>query len=85
MLRHSGNFFLPQYDELCVAVLNFMDHRLILIRLEVIGLIPRLVQRCPEVYARRYLARSLDFLIVSASSPLPCGVHEHRTACAGDE
>ena len=85
MLRHSGNFVLPRYDELCVAVLNFMDHRLILIRLEVIGLIPRLVQRCPEVYARRYLVRSLDFLIVSASSSPPCGVHEHRTACAGDE
>lgn len=74
MLRHSRGFMLPRYDEVCSAVLKFMGHRLVLIRLEVIRLIPRLARRCPEVYGRRYLDRSLEFLISSAAgsaSPHP--------------
>jgi len=68
MLKHSGKFIVPRFDEVCVAVLKLMKHKLILIRLEVIRLIPRLAQRCPEVYGRRYLDESLDFLIANAST-----------------
>ena len=68
MLKHSRNFILPRFDEVCVAVLNFMKHDLILIRLEVIRLIPRLAKRCPEIYGRRYLTQSLAFLIDSAAT-----------------
>ena len=67
MLKHSQNFIMPRFDEVCVAVLKFMKHRLILIRLEVIRLIPRLAARNPEVFGRRYLTESLKFLIASAS------------------
>jgi FKBP12-rapamycin complex-associated protein len=69
LLRHSRNFILPRYDEVCVAVLRFARHPLVLIRLEVMRLIPRLAHRCPEVYGRRYLGESLAFLIASASAP----------------
>lgn len=68
MLKHSRNFILPRFDEICVAVLKFMKHKLVLIRLEVIRLIPRLAQRCPEVYGRKYLTESLQFLIANAST-----------------
>lgn len=68
LLRHSRNFILPRYDEVCVAVLRFARHPLVLIRLEVMRLIPRLAHRCPEVYGRRYLGESLAFLIASASA-----------------
>ncbi|KAL7543713.1 hypothetical protein ACHAXR_013532 [Thalassiosira sp. AJA248-18] len=68
MLKHSRNFILPRFDEVCVAVLHLMKHHLILIRLEVIRLIPRLAKRCPEVYGRRYLEQSLEFLIANAST-----------------
>mmetsp|Transcript_15876 Transcript_15876/g.34202 ORF Transcript_15876/g.34202 Transcript_15876/m.34202 type:complete len:1004 (+) Transcript_15876:2382-5393(+) len=65
ILRHSGNFILPRFDELCVAVLKFAEHPLVLIRLEVLRLVPRLAKRCPEIYGRRYLQPSLEFLIAS--------------------
>lgn len=67
MLKHSRNFMLPRFDEVCVAVLRHMQHHLVLIRLEVMRLIPRLARRCPEVYGRRYLTQSLEFLIASAA------------------
>ena len=54
-----------------VAVLKFRMHHLILIRLEVIRLIPRLAKRCPEVYGRRYLEQSVEFLMASAGTSPP--------------
>mmetsp|Transcript_20902 Transcript_20902/g.45314 ORF Transcript_20902/g.45314 Transcript_20902/m.45314 type:complete len:3366 (+) Transcript_20902:339-10436(+) len=71
MLKHSQNFILPRFDEVCVAVLKFMKHDMILIQLEVTRLIPKLAQRCPEVYGRRYLNQSLEFLIASAATSPP--------------
>lgn len=65
MLRHSGSFMLPRFDEVCEAVLKFAKHPLVLIRLEVLRLVPRLAKRCPEIYERRYLQPSLEFLIAS--------------------
>jgi hypothetical protein len=68
LLKHSRKFILPRFDELCVAALKFMKSPLILLRLELIRLIPKLAHRCPQVYGRRYLNQSLDFLMASASS-----------------
>lgn len=81
IVNHSRNFILPRFDEVCTAVLSFMDHPMILIRLEVVRLIPKLAQRCPGVYGRRYLEESLDFLIsCAATSPPPKGVDMRPTA-----
>jgi serine/threonine-protein kinase mTOR len=73
-IQRTRDFVLPRFDEICEAVLAFTDHPKALIRLEVIRLIPRLGQRCPSVFGRRYLESGLLFLVKSASNPLPSRV-----------
>lgn len=74
MLACTGDFIIPRFEEVCRAVLAFVNHPKALIRLEVIRLIPRLACRCPKVFGRRCLEVSLQFLMESASSPTPKGV-----------
>lgn len=71
MIAQSRDFMLPRYDEVCRKVVDFMDHPKALVRLEVIRLLPRLARRCPMIFARRYLERSLTFLLESASTAPP--------------
>eukprot|EP00536_Pseudo-nitzschia_multiseries_P002882 jgi/Psemu1/318014/estExt_fgenesh1_pm.C_410004 len=72
MIAHTRDFMLPRYDEVCNKVIEFMDHPKVLIRLELVRLLPRLAQRCPRIFARRYLDQSLEFLLATAtSSPTP--------------
>ena len=71
MCEYTGDFLLPRFDEVCVAVLKFRQHPKALIRLEVVRLLPRLARRCPGVFGRRYLDHALLFLLKCASSPTP--------------
>lgn len=71
MIAQTRDFMLPRYDEVCRKVMDFMDHPKALIRLEVMKLLPRLARRFPKIFARRYLDRSLDFLLKSASAAPP--------------
>lgn len=71
MITYTQDFMLPRFEEVCRAVLGFIDNSKALIRLEIVRLIPRLARRCPRVFGRRYLERSLVFLIESASNPTP--------------
>lgn len=71
LLAYAGDFVLPRYDEICEAVLTFCSSDKALIRLEVVRLIPRLANRAPHDFGRRYLESALDFLIQSASTAPP--------------
>lgn len=71
MIQYTRDFILPRFDEICEAVLNFTTYPKTLIRLEVIRLVPRLANRCPSVFGRRYLDKGLIFILKSASSPVP--------------
>jgi len=66
MVARTRDFMLPRYDEVCSKVMDFMSHEKVLIRLDVVRLLPRLAQRCPRIFARRYLDQSLDFLLATA-------------------
>lgn len=58
-----------------------MHHPFVLLKLEVVRLIPRLAKRCPGTYAMRYLGRSLNFLIEMARlTPQPKVVDIRPTA-----
>lgn len=74
MLAYTRDFMLPRFDEICTAVLALTENPRPLIRLEVVRLVPRLARRCPGVFGRRYLDRSLAFLIQSAATPSPVRV-----------
>lgn len=67
MLVYTRDFMLPRFDEVCTAVLGFVDSPSELIKLEVVRLLPRLAHRFPKIFARRYLEQSLMFLIQSTS------------------
>mmetsp|Transcript_48383 Transcript_48383/g.54822 ORF Transcript_48383/g.54822 Transcript_48383/m.54822 type:complete len:3288 (-) Transcript_48383:257-10120(-) len=72
MIAHTRDFMLPRYEEVCCKVIELMSHPKLLIRLELVKLLPRLAQRCPKVFARRYLEKSLNFLLATAATiPLP--------------
>jgi hypothetical protein len=71
MIAHTRDFMLPRYDEVCTKAMEFMSHEKVLVRLELVRLLPRLAQRCPRIFARRYLDQSLDFLLATATTVPP--------------
>ncbi len=71
MIAYTRDFMIPRYEEVCRVVLGFVNHPKVLVRLEVVRLIPRLARRRPDVFGRRYLESSLLFLIRTASGPGP--------------
>jgi hypothetical protein len=71
MIAHTRDFMLPRYDEVCTKAMEFMSHQKVLVRLELVRLLPRLAQRCPRIFARRYLDQSLDFLLATATTVPP--------------
>lgn len=68
MIDHTLDFMLPRFDEACHAVFKLCDHPKPLIRLEIIRLIPHLARRCPGVFGRRFLNKSLHFLLFNAKT-----------------
>ena len=68
LLAVTKSFMLPRFGEVCRAVLDFSMHEDILIRIEVIRLIPRLAARFPKIFARHFLEESLDILIYYADT-----------------
>ena len=84
MIAQTRDFMLPRYDEVCRRILDFMTHPKALVQLEIIRLLPRLARRCPKIFARRYLDKSLEFLLASASTAPQqrVGVDLRPQACA---
>jgi hypothetical protein len=71
MIARTRDFMFPRYEEVCRKVMDFMFHPKALMRLEVIRILPRLARRFPKIFARRYLDKSLEFLLDCASVPSP--------------
>jgi FKBP12-rapamycin complex-associated protein len=69
MLRHTGFFMLPRFEEVCEVIFSLTSHPKALIRLEIVRLCPRLARACPSVFQRKFLAIGLDFLIQTAANP----------------
>lgn len=71
MLRHTGFFMLPRFEEVCEVIFSLTSHPKALVRLEIVRLCPRLARACPSVFQRKFLAIGLDFLIQTAASASP--------------
>ena len=63
LLRHTGEFMLARYREVCATVLRFRDSKEKLIRRAVITLLPRLAAFAPERFVRSYLKQSTEHLL----------------------
>ena len=69
MLKHTHDFMLPRFDELCKCILSFKNNQDALIRLAMVNIIPKLAKRCPGMFGRRYLEDFLKHLLLSACTP----------------
>lgn len=63
LLRNAGMFMQPYYTEACETVLRYKDHKDVLIRRTVIGILPDLAKYSPKEYTKRYLVDSMAYLI----------------------
>lgn len=69
LLRHTGEFMLARYREVCATVLRFRDSKEKLIRRAVITLLPRLAAFAPERFVRSYLKQSTEHLVTVLANP----------------
>ena len=69
LLRHTGEFMLARYREVCDTVLRLRESKERLIRRAVIALIPRLAAFAPERFLRSYLKQSTEYLLSIMASP----------------
>ena len=74
MLRHSKDFMVPRFDDVCEAVLNVRAQKSRLLRQTVIELLPQLALFAADAFARSYLATTLDYLIKVVSKSPACAV-----------
>ncbi|KDD73785.1 hypothetical protein H632_c1839p0, partial [Helicosporidium sp. ATCC 50920] len=69
LLRHTGEFMLARYREVCETVLRFKDSKERLVRRAVVSLLPRLAAFAPERFARSYLDPSVEHLLALLAVP----------------
>jgi hypothetical protein len=69
MLKHTGNFMLPRFKEVCKAIMQLKDHNSKCVRSAITALLPALAMFCPDAFARRHLNESVDLLVRCASIP----------------
>jgi FKBP12-rapamycin complex-associated protein len=73
LLRHTGEFMLARYREVCDTVLRFRDSKEKLVRRAVITLIPRLAAFAPERFVKSYLKQACEYLLSVLSVPAERG------------
>lgn len=73
LLRHTGEFMLARYREVCDTVLRFRDSKEKLIRRAVISLVPRLAAFAPERFVKSYLRQATDYLLGVLAVPAERG------------
>lgn len=88
LLRHTGEFMLARYREVCDTVLRFRDSKEKLVRRAVITLLPRLAAFAPERFVRSYLKHAIEHLLGVLALPAERGagftaIAETATALAG--
>ncbi len=69
LLRNTGEFMVPRYDEVYEKVMKYTENKDRNVRTTVIRLIPRLAKFSPDAFIRQYFKRCLDFLLRTLSSP----------------
>jgi Domain of unknown function (DUF3385) len=69
MLRHTGNFMMPRFKEVCKAIMALKDHSSKVVRSAITALLPALALFCPDAFARRHLNESVDLLVKCAAIP----------------
>jgi Domain of unknown function (DUF3385) len=69
MLKHTGNFMMPRFKEVCKAIMLLKDHSSKVVRSAITSLLPSLALFCPDAFARRHLNESVDLLIKCAAVP----------------
>ncbi|KAL4435039.1 hypothetical protein ABPG77_003864 [Micractinium sp. CCAP 211/92] len=73
LLRHTGEFMLARYREVCDTVLRFRDSKEKLIRRAVITLVPRLAAFAPERFVKSYLKQATEYLLAVLAVPAERG------------
>ena len=73
LLRHTGEFMLARYREVCDTVLKFRDSKEKLIRRAVITLLPRLAAFAPERFVKSYLDQATEHLLGVLAVPAERG------------
>jgi len=66
LLACTDGFMVPRFEEVCDVILNLFDSDITLVQLELYRLLPQLAATCRHSFGRRYLKRSLSFLLDSA-------------------
>ena len=69
MLKHTGNFMMPRFKEVCRAIMLLKDHNCNVVRSAITSLLPSLALFCPDAFARRHLNESVDLLVKCAAIP----------------
>jgi len=68
MLKHTGDFMVPRFKEVCKAIMALQDHRSRVVRGTIASLIPALAQFCPDAFARTHLDEAVDVLVKCAKT-----------------
>jgi len=63
MLKHTGNFMVPRFKEICKAIIALKEHRSKVVRCALLSLLPSLAQFCPDAFARTYLDESVEIVV----------------------
>ena len=69
MLKHTGDFMVPRFKEVCKAIMQLKDHASKAVRSAIATLLPSLASFCPDAFARRHLNESVDLLVKCAATP----------------
>lgn len=68
-LKHTGDFMVPRFKEICMAIMALKDHRSKVVRSAIVELLPSLAQFCPDAFARSFLDESVDILVKNCKLP----------------
>lgn len=86
LVRHTGEFMLARYREVCETVLRFRDSKEKLIRRAIITLLPRLAAFAPERFTKSYLDSATEHLLAVLGSPADRGAGgQGRRGCCEEE
>ena len=63
MLKHTGEFMVPRFKEMCKAIIVLKDHKSKIVKSEIVQLLPALAAFCPDAFARSHLDEVVDILM----------------------
>lgn len=70
MLIYTGNFMIPRFKETSNAIMQFRDHKSIVVKAAIAQLLPALAQFCPDAFSgSKHLNEAVEFLLKCAKLP----------------